>query len=165
MTNTKITERKILGGGGGPVSGLISQSKQLHELVVSEHFIVEDVIGESTALSFTPLLERRIGGAPSESHTIHTSELTLKVMPKNKKVPIRTIRFNGSSIVQAGHHVIAEIPRYEEIEYTKEGFPSYIYLDRQYRETEEAIELKVFSSKAVCLRTDRSVNYKEYIKS
>src|SRR3989344_1479691 len=96
------------------IENLESSSRSLYTLVATEEFTVDEVVAESYATSFTPHSEMRVGGSSPVYNGGFTSRLILKVSPNNQDLPVRTIYFNGFSIVRAGDYVSAKIPRYEE---------------------------------------------------
>ncbi|OYT57321.1 MAG: hypothetical protein B6U68_02035 [Candidatus Aenigmarchaeota archaeon ex4484_14] len=151
------------------IADLESHSKQLHELVVTENFTVDEVVAESYATFFTPHSEMVIGERSPVYRGGFTSRLVLKVSPDNQDVPVRTLRFNGFSVVRAGDYISAKIPRYEE-KRVGSGFHSgpydnrVFYFDRDFNPEESAIELAILSADGNVLRRDRAVNYKNFVK-
>jgi len=153
------------------IKKLKSCSKPLHELVVEERFIVDDVIAKSYPTSFAPYSEMIIGG---ESHIYSggfTSKLVLKVTPDSKDVPVRTLNFEGFSIVKLGDYISAKIPRYEE-KRIKRGIGAnhpfmqdlVFYFDREFNATESAIELSIRSKYDEVLRREWAVDYEKFRK-
>lgn len=144
---------------------LESKSKKLNELIVSENFIVEEVISESYATSFTPKSEMVLGGYSPSYSVGHTSRLVLKVSPDNKEIPVQTLNFSGSSIIKAGDYISAKIPKYKKSKYNglfkKE---KTFYFDRDFNSEESVIELALLSENEEVLRKDRSVDYRNFIK-
>ncbi len=122
-------------------------SKPLHELVFSENFRIIDVIGESYPTSYSPM--PHMGGSSPTHDTGFTSRLTLDVDPEDKDIAVKTLKFDGFSIVRAGDYVTAKIPRYKE-EIVKGGFYAgysnerVFYLERSFEPVEFAIELVIF---------------------
>ncbi len=153
---------------------LESLSKQLYELVATENFTVDEVDGKYYSTSFTPHSEMRIGGKSPVYRGGFTSRLVLKVSPNNQDVPVRTINFDGFSIVRAGDYISAQIPRYQIKKVESGGLHSsgpyrpfnikIFYLDRDFDAEESAIELAILSADGKVLRRDRAVNYNEFIK-
>ena len=147
---------------------LKSRSKPLYELVATENFTVNEVVGESYRTSFTPTSEMIIGGRSREYQGGYTSNLVLKVTPDNKKIPVRTLNFDGFSAVRAGDYISAQIPRYEEkralVGLSYSDRDQMFYLDRDFKPEESAIELILLSKRRKVLRTDRAVNYKKFVK-
>ncbi len=152
---------------------LKSRSKPLYDLVVSEDFTVHDIIGESYVTSsyltlFTPLSETIPGGIPPVCSGGFTSKLVLKVTPNNRDIPVRTLNFDGNSAVRPGDYIIAKIPKYKEKKVSLGYFGScfsqdrIFYFDRDFNPEEFAIELIIPSEKGK--RTDRAVNYENFIK-
>ncbi len=145
---------------------LESRSKQLYELVVTEKFTVLDVIAESDGTSFIPFSGIRIDEEIPVYNGGLTSRLVLEVLPDNPDVPVRTLTFNGFSIVRAGDYISAKIPRYEEKE-VGNGLDyrvgEILYLDRAFKPEECAIELAILSDGTI-KRRDRAVNYKYFVK-
>ena len=148
-------------------------SKPLHELVVSEEFLIEEILGQSHAHSFTPISEVRFGGNSPQYEGGYSYDITMKVFSKGKGpvgIPVRTIYFEGNFPGLAGNSVIAKIPRYkqENVIISSSSFANkgeeVFYLDREFKSEEEAIELSILFSDGKILRTDRSVNYEEFMK-
>jgi len=111
-----------------------------------------------------------IGGRSPVYQGGFTSRLVLKVSPDNRDVPVRTLKFDGFSVVRAGDYVSAQIPRYEE-KRVNSGFHSgpydrdrVFYFDRNFNPEESAIELALLSADGNVLRRDRAVNYKNFVK-
>ena len=148
---------------------LESRAKQLHELVATETFTVEDVIATTHPTYFTPNSEIMIGGISPSYSGGFTSRLTLKVSPDNQDIPIRTLTFDGFSIIKAGDYISAQIPKYKEERkleflpntYNKEGI---FYVDRDFDTKETAIELALLSNEGETLRKDRAINYKTFTR-
>jgi hypothetical protein len=152
------------------IADLESRSKQLYELVATENFTVDEVVAESYATSFTSHSEMRSGGSSPVYRGGFTSRLVLKVSPDNQDVPVRTLSFEGLSVVRAGDYISAQIPRYEE-KRVGSGFHSgpydrdrVFYFDRNFNSEESAIELALLSEDGNVLRIDRAVNYKNFVK-
>lgn len=144
--------------------------KPLNELVIDAYFRVNDVVSQSYATSHTPQSEIRIGPGSSPVYdTGYRSELVLKVKPKDKSLPINTLKFDGFSDVKAGNYIKATIPLFEEI-------PTYLhhsylrhsnvdgYASRKCTERESAIEIAILDKNLRVLRTDRSVDYNRFQK-
>lgn len=155
----------------GIIRDLESRSKKLSDLVFSERFTVDDVVGESHATSFTPDSEARYDGYSPVYDGGFTSKLALKVTADNKVVPVTTLKFDGISAVRAGDYISAKIPRYREERangpspcYGCYGTERLFYVDRDFKPEESAIELTILSRDGEVLRRDRAVNYKEFIK-
>lgn len=152
------------------ISDLESRSKQLYEFIATENFTVDEVVAESYATSFTPHSEMIMGGSSFVYEGGFTSKLVLKVSPDNQDVPVRTLSFDGLSVVRAGDYISAQIPRYEEKKVgTGFHFGPYnrdrvFYFDRDFNPEESAIELALLSAEGNVLRRDRAVNYKNFVK-
>jgi len=101
--------------------------------------------------------------------TGYNSNLVLKVAPE-RDISVRTIYFNGVFPGLAGNKIFAQIPRYREEKipstsnFLKSRGEEIFYIDREFKSEEEAIELSILSSDGKILRTDRSVNYEEFMK-
>lgn len=152
------------------IADLESRSKQLYELVVTENFAVDEVIGYSNTTSITPRSGRVFGEAPPTYSGGYKSKLVLEVTPDNESIPVKTLIFDGHSIVKAGDYISAQIPRYEEKK-IRPGFfneprltkSKTVYIDRDFKEEESAIELTILSEDGKVLRRDRAVNYKTFV--
>src|SRR3989338_4929932 len=142
-----------------------SRSKPLYELVFSEYFTVDDVIAESYATSITPLSEMRLGGRSSHYPGGYISKLVLKVVPDNKEIPVSVLNFDGISVIRAGDYISAQIPRYEEkkvasgVRCGSHEHYTCLYLNRDFKPEESAIELAIHSVDRKVLRRDRSIDY------
>lgn len=149
---------------------LKSRSKPLCDLVVSENFTVNEVMGESyvTPSHFNSFFEIIPGATPHVYSGSLTSKLVLKVTPDNQDIPVRSLNFDGNSSVRPGDYINAKIPKYKE----KKVIPNcsgscfsqdhIFYFDRDFNPEESAIELTILSEKGK--RTDRAVNYKDFMK-
>jgi hypothetical protein len=147
---------------------LESNSKNLYDLIQSEHFYVEDVVSNTykTSININP----NLGGRNSQNDTGYTSELILNVIPYDKNISTHTLYFDGFSIVKPGDTITAKIPRYTKKEISpnltlnpNQQQKTY-YLDRDYSLEERAIELSIHYDKIKNQRKDRSVDYSNYIK-
>lgn len=145
-------------------------SKQLHELVVEERFIVNDVIAKSYQTSFTPNAEVIYGGYSHVYKGSFISKLVLKVSPDSKDVPVKFLNFEGFSIVKAGDYISAKIPRYEEKKVEGGCSISFcrreriFYSERKFNPIESAIELAILSNDEKILRRDRAVDFERFVK-
>lgn len=151
------------------IEDLESRSKDLHELVVSENFVVDAAESSSHARSFTPVSEMIIGGRSPHYKTGFSSKLILKVSPENSEVPVKTLNFNGYSPVKAGDHISARIPRYEERKVEPGFFGGGVhsrtfYIDRGFNEKEIAIEVAIIGASGKVIRSDKSVEYDGFVK-
>ena len=166
------------------IKELQSRSKPLHELVVTEKFTVDDVVAKSYATSISPLSEMRLGGQSQIYNGGFISRLVLQVTPDIKDIPVRTITFEGISVVLAGDYISAQIPRFEKQTESGEEFRGQgprishkfggsgsssmyelvFHLDRPYNPEESAIELAILSVDEKVLRRDRAVNYCDFVK-
>ena len=88
-------------------------SKELYERIAIENFTVDEVISGSYESSFISYREIVFGGNSNVYKGGFTSQLILKVSSNKQDVPIKTVRFDGFSIVKAGDCISAQIPRYE----------------------------------------------------
>jgi hypothetical protein len=144
---------------------LKAQSKHLYELIVEERFTVDEVIGQSYATATETRLTEK--GRTQIKTGGFDLVLTLIVTPENTKIPIRTLRFEGMSSVEGGDYISAKIPRYD----TKILFDTFgsrcqqeFQVDRQFNETESAIEIKIRHAEGTVRRTDKSVDYKDFLR-
>ncbi len=156
---------------------LKARSKPLSELVATEYFTVDDVVGVSSAISFVPRSEMVFGGWSQEYQGGFTSRLLLQVSPQRDDLPVRVLTFDGISAVRAGDYISAQIPKYVETKIS----PSLMvgpaardltfYLARDFNQQESAIELAILDLDAFLgsggkvLRRDRSVEYQKFVKA
>jgi hypothetical protein len=149
------------------INELKALSKSLHELVVSENFFIEKILGQSYAESFTPISETMFGGRSPKYDTGYSSNVILIVMPE-RDIPVRTLIFGGNFPGLAGYRISAKIPRYiektvsESMKLPKEKGEEIFYIDREFGAREESIELSILSKDGRIIRTDRSVDYKTF---
>ena len=152
---------------------LKSRSKPLQELIVSEKFIINEILGESYSTSTSVRGEWRAG--PMDVQYVnggYASKLILKVTPNNLDVPVRTLNFNGPWLpIRPGFHISAKIPKYEEKRFGYSFFKieSYereqvFYLDRDFNEEESVIELGIISEDGKILERYRSVDYSRFLE-
>lgn len=160
-----VEKRKV-----GEIKRLELLSKKLCDLIVTERFTVNDVIVKSGATSFTPYSEMVIGGTSPVYRGGFTSRIVLEVLPDDKDIPIRTINFDGFSIVKAGDLIYAQIPKYREerlgrkIRIGMNDRNKVYYLSRDFTPEESAIELCILSEEGRILRRERSVSYENFAK-
>jgi len=151
------------------VKELEALSKPLYELIVSENFLIEDILGQSYAHSFTPISEVNFEGKSPRYDGGYSSDLVLKVLPE-RDIPIKTLFFSGFFPGLIGNKISAKIPRYEKRNINEGYFTCFsreartFYLDRDFNDREEAIELAILSPKGKILRLDRAVGYGEFMK-
>ncbi|RLE39592.1 hypothetical protein DRJ17_00140 [Candidatus Woesearchaeota archaeon] len=173
MRSQKIDLDKIMKDGEKKrqkeIEDLESRSKPLSELIVTENFSVDEVVSESYVTSFTPYSEMVFGGKPPVYKGGFTLRLLLRVSPENPDIPIRTLIFDGVSVVRVGDCISAKIPKYEK-KRIYSGFHSgpcdrdrVFYLDRDFNPEESAIELALISADGKVLRRDRAINYKNFV--
>ena len=149
------------------IADLEARSRKLSELVVEEKFTVEQVIGESYATNVTFYHSGIPFGTSIPSYeTGFTLKQILTVLPYNQ-IPVRTLIFNGISPVKAGDYISAKIPVCERKEISGVGpldSNRVFYFDRNFTTEESAIELSILAPDGTVLRTDRSVDYKRFVK-
>ncbi|MBU2496849.1 MAG: hypothetical protein KJ767_02215, partial [Nanoarchaeota archaeon] len=145
-----------------------ADSKHLCDLVVTESFYVREVLAVTKSNYSTFSHEVKPGIRGSFRGGEYSSELVLKVKPESKDSIVRTLSFRGISTVSGGDHIIAKIPRYEEITskiiYGGSGRFEYnyrdvYYLPREFRKDENVIEISILDDKDKVSRTDRAVDY------
>jgi hypothetical protein len=150
------------------IADLESRSKELHERIATENFTVNSIIARTRPTSFTINSEMVMGARSPTYEGGFTSQLVLKVSPDNKNIPIKSIIFNGFSIIKAGDYIAAQILKYEtEIitpRYSGNGNKRFFYIDRDFNIEEDAIELALLSEDGSILRKDRSINYRNFTK-
>ena len=95
------------------IEELKASSKELYQLIFSEKFTVQKVLGNAYATSFTPHSEMMIGGQSPVYEGGFCLETILDVIPDNKGIPVRTLHFKGYTPVRAGERILAFIPKYE----------------------------------------------------
>ena len=154
------------------IKRLESLSKPLNELIVEEKFNVNGVLVETYTHSITPLSELVIGGKSSTYKTGYSSRAILEVTPYRPNIPVKTLYFNGFSVVKAGDVILAKIPKYREEKVEDpdnyglyESSKRIFYLDRDFKPEEKAIEITILSSEGKKLRVERSVDYNLFIKN
>jgi len=147
-----------------------SKSKSLKELIVTEKFIVNDVVAKSSGTHFTPESEKIMGGSSPIYNGGFTSKLILTVSPDNH-ILVKILYFEGFSIIKGGDYISALIPRYEKkgisnVDLDKIGRieSRTFYFDRPFNPMEYAIELALLSPEGKVLREDRAINYREFVK-
>lgn len=124
------------------------RARPLYELVVEHAFRVENVLVEE-----------------NQVRTI------MQVLPRDEEIPVRTLAFAGYSTVKRGDEIRARIPRYEEeplpavLTHPNDQRPEgNIYLPREFREQEEAIEISILTGNEVVKR-ERSTTYDRFVRS
>ena len=154
------------------IENLRKNSKPLEELVVSENFIVEEVLSQSEAKSLTPHSEMIVGGKSQHYDTGYSSLTRLKVnrLKTDSSIDdycnVHLLNFRGYSIVKAGDRITVKIPRYEKKEIQSGMFPvknEIFYFDREFGLEENTIEIIIKSNDDKKLRIDRSVDYHEFL--
>lgn len=152
------------------------ESRSLHELVVSQNFLVERVLLKSDCRSIPSKSESVL----EENNSIelgYNSRLILSVTPqKNDNILVRTLYFDGISEVKSGDRISADIVRYREEridldsdiigpDWNPFSNPNHLlfYLDRDFKEKEDAIELSIFPNSSQnnlnTIRKYRSIEY------
>ncbi len=144
---------------------LKEKSKPLSELVFTEYFKVNDVLGENFSVIHDSGI---VGNYSSGYETGYISKLTLSVTPSTD-IPVRKLSFQGNADVKAGDFISVKIPRYKikEIEDKRimMDIPEKLYFDRDWKGKESAIEIKIFESDGGrFLRTDRAVDYHKFMR-
>lgn len=136
------------------------KSKKLYELLVTERFTVEGVLGELKTSSYTSSSDMVFGEKSLGGITAVYPKLTLEVTP-DKEIPVRFINFDGYSPVKRGDYIEATIPKYEERRFFE--VDSILYTERDFKEKENAIELAILSKDGNILRRDRTADYKIFV--
>jgi hypothetical protein len=172
---------------------LLKRSKSLSELIISETFIVTDVVSRHYATNIESS-QWQAGSIPQYTNTGYISKTILTVRPLSEvkpgetyDSPVRELVFNGHSSARAGDIIRATIPAYTEayLQYQKEGDsikrrsnPEMIYIDRKLEEKESPIVITILpgSSKDIeqilsgnsqnlnPLRTEQSADYGKYYR-
>ncbi len=149
--------------------------QNLDELVVSEKFVVEEVVSKSKRHFINAEKNSFVGMFGSdianyqEKESGYGSVIQLKVRSYEKDSPVKILEFLGNSIVQAGNYIEAKIPRYEE-KNRGTRFPEIpneiekFYFDRPFKEKESAIEIAIMTGEKV-LRRDQSIDYDKFQKA
>ncbi len=148
---------------------LEARAKPLYELTHEETFEVEEVIQESYENTVYPMSEWRAGSGSGGYAAGYSVNARLNVKPIDLRISVKTLNFKGSTAVRAGDTICALISRYESHICAKDFddcTPSNVlYTDREYRQNEEAIEIKILNvAREKVIRTERSINYSKFIK-
>jgi len=145
-------------------------AKPLQELVVEEEFIIKGIQGYTSGTKITPNSERIYGGRSPIYSAGDNVCIVLQVIPQ-RKIPIKTLIFNGYAPFRFGETILAKIPKYKEIAIpSRSGHsPTFLasspsmetlYLDRKFNNQEEAIELSSMNKKEIY----RSSNFSSFLK-
>lgn len=143
---------------------LRSRSRPLYSLVVEGTFYVESVRVPQRAHTIYPE-ERAIGGPAHSGHNAGISAQTiLGVRAWGANLPVTQLTFRGYSAARKGDRVHARIPCYEE-EIAPDASQDKVYLPRQLRDKESAIELQILEEHGDGVaRTEQSVEYEKFVK-
>jgi hypothetical protein len=152
------------------INDLKSRSKSLSELIFSEKFKVCGVSCETYSTSVTTQI---IAGGRSPSYGAgFTSRLLLKVEPYDKNINVKEIVFDGYCPVLAGSDISALIPKYNKkmlnINPVMDRLCGFgdenkvFYLDRDYKEKENAIQINILSKKEDILGLYKGVNFRDF---
>jgi len=144
--------------------------KKLRDFVFTRYFIVEEVVSRSYATS----VDRNnvFGSPPQIQRTGYRTEIVLTVRPKEDQyLVVRELKFKGNSPVKAGDHIGAKIPKYEEkrdifsrdacLPLNKRSRVKYV--ERDFRESEEAIEIMIHTPAGGTLRRDCAAHHSFYM--
>lgn len=148
-------------------------SKSLSELIARERFYVDSVIRSCQPICSRSYSEIRFNQEPVYSLTGYLPTLDISVLPDRHEIPVRRLLFSGYSAVRGGDYIVALIPKYREEKLEGFGASAILppalrrqqktfYLERDFMDTESAIELMVFNSGGRVVSTDRSADYGEY---
>jgi hypothetical protein len=162
----------------------LKDAKPLHELVVEAAFAVEHVLSEQT-LTQHPRYEAAVGGSSPLDNAGYSFKTTLTVTPTidNPDIATRKLVFNGYTSAPRNSHIIVKIPAFE----AKNGFYARLaareldreldvngqyFVARPLALEETAIEIDIrnvidcIDNKIISTsdRTERSVDYKDYMK-
>src|SRR3989344_1211436 len=107
-------EAKINENRKRELKNLQARAKPLHELVITQEFVVTRAIGQSYATSITPLSEMMIGGRSPEYSGGFRVQTVLDVRAMAHDVPVRTLLFSGYTPVRSGEVIRASMPCYEK---------------------------------------------------
>jgi hypothetical protein len=145
--------------------------KKPKDFLVRKYFTVEEVVSQSYETS----IDRNnvFGSPPNIKKTGYKIGIVLAVRPTkdNPDIIVRELRFNGDSVVKVGNEVAALIPKYEQKRHPlgldKCVHPSrrsnVEYVDRDFKRSEEAIELVIQTHAGGTVRTDRAIDYPVYM--
>jgi len=136
-------------------------SKTPYKFVVSEDFVIDDVVAKTYQTDvYIPSTRWEWGHNKKGGYT---SKLFLKVKPDNADVVVNALIFEGISIVKAEDHISAKIPRCDWFHHQTDSY-RWGYFRRGYKPTETAVELSLLSEDGKILRRDRAANYKSFVK-
>lgn len=164
---------KILEKREKRIQELEAKAKPLRELVVSEYFLVKKVIGKTHPTSFNPCAETQLMSplitySPHQMGYIKTLTLEVDWIGKQyfSRVPVKTLNFEGDCPVIVGNFIKALIPKYreEKVDSLSHNPEEIFYLNRNFAETESAIEITILSRDKSEKRTDRAADYDRYMK-
>ncbi len=142
------------------IDDLKSRSKSLKELTHKERFEVLAVLGsaQSQSHSHTPMSEIVIGVTPSYN-TGQSKKLEISVRPFND-IPVKSLVFMADSPIMAGYIIEATIQRcdvskaYEPRVHCYDTGEREFYMDREYKEQENAVKIDILDSSGNVLRSD-----------
>ena len=149
---------------------LKENSKELCDLVKTEYFIVESAVCESFETCFTP--EARLGGKSPSYEGGYKTIFDIKVRPE-RGIPIKKLQFMGYCHVEKGDYIFAKIPCYKEQKLPRIKEPARptigqeeeaFYLDREFKQKENAIEVGVvLRNGQIKDEIYRSIDYRDFM--
>ncbi len=147
------------------IKDLEARAKPLHELVVSQDFIVKKVIIKNYKTSISPHSEHVYGGRSSTYDGGYIVETSLDVQPLQKRVPVRKLLFEGYSGVRAGDKIRARISCFNEEHISNQygGASRTYYFPRALQKIENVIEIEILQNGEI-VRVERGTLYEEFQK-
>ena len=157
-------EAKINENRKRELKNLQARAKPLHELVITQEFVVTNITSQSYATSITPISEVMIEGLSPKYSGGFRVQTVLDVQPTAYGVPVRTILFSGYTPVRSGELVRVSMPCYEKLKpsLSYDDTQEY-YVPRALTKLEQALEIVIVYG-GHDVRTDRSTLHGMFAK-
>jgi hypothetical protein len=141
------------------------RAKSLRELVFEETFTVENITQTCLSHTITPDSEVQLGRQSPEYSAGQSYSCVMQVKPRTD-IPVRQLTFHSTSAVRIGDEILATIPRNKAERFIGAVLDQgeNVYVDRPYKESEEAIKIKILSPEGKVTREECSANYSNYTK-
>lgn len=150
---------------------LQGKSKDIIDLVFEEYFIVNEVLCRAEEVSISHIDgNTMLGGRVPTHNAVYVFSTELTVKPGNNDIPIKKLEFLGYSAAKAGDQIWARIPRYVIEKVSRETRHRYdsgietFYLDRDWNEKENAIEITILDDNLKNARIERAINFRNFYK-